>query len=349
MAPVARGAEHEVTVGGPGILKYDPQFLDAAVGDTVLFTFKQKNHTTTQSTFATPCSAMAGGFDSGFVPVADNNTAGPFPAARFTVKDTNPVWVYCRQANHCQQGMVFAINPGDKFAAFQAAAMGQSASTSAASSPPPGSATPVTVTATVTVSGTQLATTTYASFPGSAAPTSAVSTDHKVVVGGPSLLTFNPPNITAQIGDTITFQFMQKNHTATQSSFANPCSSLSQTSTSGQVGFDSGFMPVADNATTFPTFTVKVNDTAPIWAFCRQANPVSHCQQGMVFAANAVESSPNTFEAFQAKAKSLASPSSASSSGAPAPSQTASSATGVVVARGASVVVAMAVMGMMLA
>lgn len=172
------------------------------------------------------------------VPVPDNNTNGPFPAARFTVQDTNPVWVYCRQANHCQQGMVFAINPGDKFAAFQAAAMGQAVP--ASGSPPPATVAPVTVTATVTVSGTQLATTTYVSSPGSAAPTSAVSTDHKIVVGGPNKLFFDPANITAQPGDTITFQFMQKNHTATQSSFANPCTSLTQTSTSGQIGFDSG-------------------------------------------------------------------------------------------------------------
>ncbi len=32
--------------------------------------------------------------------------------------------MYCRQANHCQQGMVFAVNPGDKMAQFQAAATG---------------------------------------------------------------------------------------------------------------------------------------------------------------------------------------------------------------------------------
>lgn len=42
------------------------------------------------------------------IPVDDANTNGPFPRAQFNVVDTNPVWVYCRQANHCQQGMVFA-------------------------------------------------------------------------------------------------------------------------------------------------------------------------------------------------------------------------------------------------
>jgi hypothetical protein len=52
-------------------------------------------------------------------------------------------------------------------------------------------------------------------------------------------------------------------------------------------------MPVSAN-------TVQVNDSSPIWAYCRQ---VEHCGEGMVFAANANESSANTFEAFEAKAK----------------------------------------------
>jgi plastocyanin len=111
--------------------------------------------------------------------------------------------------------MVFAINPGDKFAAFQAAAKGNS-STSA--------------------STTAAATSTAAA----ASATASSSTDHKVTVGGPGQLVYNPSNITAQVGDTVTFQFMQKNHTVTASSFAAPCRALSQTSTTGQVGFDSG-------------------------------------------------------------------------------------------------------------
>lgn len=82
-------------------------------------------------------------------------------------------------------------------------------------------------------------TTTYQSYPGSASPSSAVSSDHKVVVGGSSLV-FQPANITAQVGDTITFQFMAKNHTATQSTFAGPCKPLAQNSSTGMVGFDSG-------------------------------------------------------------------------------------------------------------
>jgi len=240
---VVRSAEIAVTVGGTGILKFSPDSVTASPGDIVTFTFKQKNHTATQSTLASPCVQAPGGFDSGFVPVADTNTNGPFPVAQFTVQDTNPVWVFCRQGNHCQQGMVFAINPGDKLAAFQAAATGNTLTTSSPTATSTASSGVVTVTATVTVGG-QAVTTTYASSPGSASPT-AITTDHKIVVGGPNKLYYDPANITAQAGDTVTFQFMQKNHTVTQSTFASPCRALTLTSTSGQVGFDSGFMPVA--------------------------------------------------------------------------------------------------------
>lgn len=61
-------------------------------------------------------------------------------------------------------------------------------------------------------------------------------------------------------------------------------------------------MPVAANATVFSTYTIQVNDTSPIWAYCRQT---SHCGEGMVFSANAVETGPNNFEAFQARAEQI--------------------------------------------
>ncbi|KAI0831729.1 hypothetical protein BC628DRAFT_1415240 [Trametes gibbosa] len=331
-APVTRGAVHNVTVGGPGILKYDPQFVNADPGDEIIFVFKQKNHTVTQSSLNSPCASIQDGFDSGFVPVADDVTDG-FPVAQFQVKDTNPVWVYCRQVNHCQQGMVFAINPGNNFATFQSNAIGSasgassvaaSTSNSATTSAPAGAPNVVTVTATVTVNG-QTQTTTYGSYPGSAAPTAVASQDHLITVGGDSTLTFSPSNISAQVGDTLTFQFMTKNHTATQSSFANPCSPLSASSTSGQVGFDSGFMPALANADV-PTFKVTINDTAPVWVYCKQTNPASHCAAGMVFSVNAIESGPNNFGAFQAKAKASGgappAPSTSGSGSGPSPSDT---------------------------
>lgn len=116
--------------------------------------------------------------------------------------------------------MVFAINPGDRFAAFKAAATGLNSSSSNASTFPP-LANPTTTTAIPPAS------------------TSAAATNHKVIVGGPGILAYQPSNITAQVGDTITFEFHEKNHTATASSFATPCRSLSLTSLSN-AGFDSG-------------------------------------------------------------------------------------------------------------
>jgi plastocyanin len=50
------------------VLGYSPESITAAVGDMVVFEFMQKNHTATQSTFAEPCKAKAGGMDSGFMP-----------------------------------------------------------------------------------------------------------------------------------------------------------------------------------------------------------------------------------------------------------------------------------------
>lgn len=210
------------------------------------------------------------------VPVAADVTTG-FPVAQFQVQDTNPVWVYCKQTGHCSQGMVFAINPGTQMAAFQAAAIATGNATNA-----------TTTSSSVTSSATSSSTST------------AQSVDHTVVVGGTGKIFYSPSNITANPGDTVTFQFQQKNHTVTQSSFATPCRALASTSTTGQVGFDSGFMPVADNATTFPTYTIQVNDTSPIWAYCKQT---AHCGEGMVFSVNSNEASTNNFAAFLNNAK----------------------------------------------
>ncbi|KAF8809073.1 Cupredoxin [Phlegmacium glaucopus] len=112
-----------------------------------------------------------------------------------------------------------------------------------------------------------------------------------VMVGSNGTLTFSPNSITAAVGDTVTFQFQAKNHTATQSTFAAPCSRMAS-------GVNSGFNPVSATATQLPQFTIMVNATTPMWFYCAQKNPVSHCAMGMVFAINA-PTSGNTFEAFQ--------------------------------------------------
>ena len=167
--------------------------------------------------------------------------------------------------------------------------------------PPPPS--PSLVTDTITL-GTDIWTTTYSSYPNSPAPTPVSSDGNtiEVIVGGPNNLTFTPSRVSASPRDTIKFIFHVKNHTVTQSSFAAPCVPLTDKTTGNKIGFNSGFFPVAADATDFPTWSLTINDTSPIWAFCAQAN---HCGSGMVFAVNSDETSQRNFTAYQNLAKTL--------------------------------------------
>ncbi|OBS25734.1 hypothetical protein FPOA_06269 [Fusarium poae] len=107
----AAAASHTVTVGGPGGLVYQPEELhDIPIGDTIVFEFLSQNHTVSQSGFATPCDLMDAGMDSGFM-ANPNNTVSPPPQVAMQVMVDTPLWFYCKQGNHCGQGMVFSVNP----------------------------------------------------------------------------------------------------------------------------------------------------------------------------------------------------------------------------------------------
>jgi plastocyanin len=260
--------------------------------------------------------------------VAADDVNGPFSGAEITVTTTDPVWAFCRQSTHCQQGMVFAINPGKKFQAFKANAMGgtstgtttaSSSATVFSSSAVKSSSSVVSKSHTYTPSPTTLtveATTFTLDLPTTSVPDSIItfsfgdiipsssstshsalptaissSTDHWVTVGANSQLSFNPTNITANVGDTVTFEIRPKNHTVTASSFAAPCTPLSETNTSASEIFDSGFMAVSTG--NFPTYTIQVNTTEPLWIFSAQPG---ECAQGMVFAVNAPNDDYAVFE-----------------------------------------------------
>lgn len=120
-------------------------------------------------------------------------------------------------------------------------------------------------------------------------------------------------------------------HTATQSTFAAPCTAL-------QGGVDSGPCVLASShtlpchqathlrsfssrkpaAATPPTFNYTVADANPVWFYCATG---THCKSGMVFAVN--PSADQSFAAFQAAAKGEAPSSSAGAS----PATTSLSAT----------------------
>ena len=147
---------------------------------------------------------------------------------------TQPIWVYCGQAantpaSHCGAGMVFAVNCGadgtpNSFTNFKKSALAVGASLSAAASAPTSTApstwtaayggytippppVPVPVTQTITLESSTWVTT-YSSYPDSPGPTPAAlaGTVHKIIVGGPGNLTFDPPHIAAQPRDTVVFE-----------------------------------------------------------------------------------------------------------------------------------------------
>ena len=117
-----------------------------------------------------------------------------------------------------------------------------------------------------------------------AAPTAAAAStrNFNVLVGGVNGLQYSPNQVEAQPGDTISFVFGTKNHTLTQSTFADPCKAMDG-------GANSGFLASSNDLETTdtsgsPVVQYTVVDTAPRWFYCAQGN---HCSQGMVFAVNA--------------------------------------------------------------
>ncbi|KAF8891265.1 Cupredoxin [Infundibulicybe gibba] len=146
VARVSLGVQiHNIMVGANDTLTFMPSSISASPGDVVNFQFQAKNHSVTQSTFASPCQQS--GLSSPFEVVSSTPLV-----FHLTVNDTNPTWYFCAQtvpADHCMMGMVFAINPtADKtFDMFQRAAMGTGGSTgnvssSAGASPSASNASP---------------------------------------------------------------------------------------------------------------------------------------------------------------------------------------------------------------
>jgi len=128
-----------------------------------------------------------------------------------------------------------------------------------------------------------------------AAATGAMT--HTVVVGGMKpvatgmapVLGYSPEAIKAAVGDMVIFEFMQKNHTATQSTFAEPCKKM-------EGGMDSGFMPNPEGKAGV-TWNMTVETTDPLWFYCKQQNGI-HCGKGMVFSINAAETGDKTMADF---------------------------------------------------
>jgi plastocyanin len=101
---------------------------------------------------------------------------------------------------------------------------------------------------------------------------------HRIFAGSTTAnngLQFEPENVVAEIGDTIEFHFLPKNHTVVQSSFDKPCEPLSDGS-----GVFSGFNFATSQGEANDVFTFTVSSKEPFWYYCSQTIG-NHCQSGM--------------------------------------------------------------------
>ncbi|KAF2194521.1 hypothetical protein K469DRAFT_725840 [Zopfia rhizophila CBS 207.26] len=118
-APGGMVNTHVIQVGGPnGSLAFYPSNVIAEPGDLVQFQFMPKNHSVVQSTFDQPCVPIqdvmrnkTDAFFSGFMP-NNRSAADTTNILTYTIRVMNkqPIWFYCSQGKHCQEGMVGAIN-----------------------------------------------------------------------------------------------------------------------------------------------------------------------------------------------------------------------------------------------
>ncbi|KAF9493012.1 hypothetical protein BDN71DRAFT_1450842 [Pleurotus eryngii] len=124
---------------------------------------------------------------------------------------------------------------------------------------------------------------------------SVLAANFAVNVGQDNTFAFNPTSITgAAAGDTITFTFLTRNHSATTTTFTSPCPPPD-----GGVpgGFDTGFHP-ATSSPAQAVVTLASGNTQ--WVACRQAGG-AHCRLGMTFAVN--PTAEQTYEQFLANAR----------------------------------------------
>ncbi|KAK4176954.1 hypothetical protein QBC36DRAFT_372790 [Triangularia setosa] len=230
---LAQAAHHQVTVGKGGELKFVPEVVKAQKHDTITYTFFAKNHSVAQSSFDKPCQPIDGAIFSGFVP-NDSQDVASRTTFTIVVEDDRPIWLYCSQStgDHCQKGMVHAINPpetGNTIEAYKEKAKDAPKSTS----------------------------------PHDGLP--QVGRREIAVDVGKGGLKFDPDNIIEPVGTYVKFSFSPKNHSVVQSTFDKPCQFQEH-------GFSSGHIPTKEGTVSPATFNLQIKDSKPIWFYCAQPN-----------------------------------------------------------------------------
>ncbi|KAH7555627.1 hypothetical protein J3E72DRAFT_197250 [Bipolaris maydis] len=126
----ASAATMMVTVAANNKFQFTPNSVTAQPGDTVAFNFVAQNHSVASSTANQPCQPGPNALFSDFQPIPGNPKGSPNPANgrrqagntpmfMVPITDNQPIYVYCPQAQHCQQGMVMVINPPNAAAVTQ--------------------------------------------------------------------------------------------------------------------------------------------------------------------------------------------------------------------------------------
>jgi plastocyanin len=123
-------ATMQVTVAANNKFQFTPNSITAQPGDIVAFNFVSQNHSVASSDPNSPCQPQANAIFSDFQPIAGDPNASPnggngrgnrnnrrqagnTPQFMVPITDNAPMYIYCSQAQHCQQGMVMVINPPD--------------------------------------------------------------------------------------------------------------------------------------------------------------------------------------------------------------------------------------------
>ncbi|KAJ7593430.1 hypothetical protein C8J56DRAFT_1128774 [Mycena floridula] len=103
----------------------------------------------------------------------------------------------------------------------------------------------------------------------------ALGEDFLVTVGPSNTFTFDPIQVFPAVGDTVTFQFLSRVHSATTTTFIDPCPPPLGGG-GGEGSFDTGFQTATTGVT--PNVTILINDTLPHFVSCMQAAG-AHCRQ----------------------------------------------------------------------
>lgn len=171
----------------------------------------------------------------------------------------------------------------------------------------------------VMAQSTTSATKTTSSSSSSTSTSASAGATHSISVGAEGFK-FSPDTVTnASIGDIIEFRFYPTGHSVVRSEYKYPCIPYEDTGPN-KVGFFSGFQNVATITNNGPTFSVRVNDTQPIFFYC--AAPGSCIDNYMIGVIN-----PNETETLAIQLDYTKNTTMQLSPGDPFPSEAAASAT----------------------